>query len=121
MHSKKLAIVAMATLAAMAVPAVAYASPDPSVTVTVMGTSDLHGNTLNWDYFKNSEFTDGKGNVVGLARVSTLVNKIRAERGAAGPCCSTPATPSRALRWPTTTPRWSRSTRRARSTRWPAR
>ncbi|WP_406312827.1 5'-nucleotidase C-terminal domain-containing protein [Streptosporangium sp. NBC_01639] len=82
MHSKKLAIVGMATLAAMAVPAVAYASPDPSVTVTVMGTSDLHGNTLNWDYFKNSEFTDGKGNVVGLARVSTLVNKIRAERGA---------------------------------------
>ncbi|GAA3512517.1 2',3'-cyclic-nucleotide 2'-phosphodiesterase/3'-nucleotidase [Streptosporangium album] len=82
MHSKKLAIVGVATLAALAVPAVAYASPDTSVTVTVMGTSDLHGNTLNWDYFKNSAFTDSKGNVVGLAKVSTLVNKIRTERGA---------------------------------------
>ncbi|WP_433242906.1 bifunctional metallophosphatase/5'-nucleotidase [Streptosporangium sp. CA-135522] len=82
MHSKKLAIVGVTTLAALAVPAVAHASPDTSVTVTVMGTSDLHGNTLNWDYFKNTEFTDSKGNDVGLAKVSTLVNKIRAERGA---------------------------------------
>ncbi|WP_031158495.1 bifunctional metallophosphatase/5'-nucleotidase [Streptosporangium roseum] len=82
MHSKKLAIVGVATLAALAAPAVAYASPDTSVTVTVMGTSDLHGNTLNWDYFKNTEFTDSKGNDVGLAKVSTLVNKVRAERGA---------------------------------------
>ncbi|MFD8527856.1 bifunctional metallophosphatase/5'-nucleotidase [Streptosporangium canum] len=82
MHSKKLAIVGVATLAALAAPAVAYASPDTPVTVTVMGTSDLHGNTLNWDYFKNTEFTDSKGNDVGLAKVSTLVNKIRAERGA---------------------------------------
>ncbi|ACZ90281.1 bifunctional metallophosphatase/5'-nucleotidase [Streptosporangium roseum] len=82
MHSEKLAIVGVATLAALAAPAVAHASPDTSVTVTVMGTSDLHGNTLNWDYFKNTEFTDSKGNDVGLAKVSTLVNKIRAERGA---------------------------------------
>ncbi|MET8333508.1 5'-nucleotidase C-terminal domain-containing protein [Streptosporangium canum] len=82
MHSKKLAIVGVATLAALAAPSVAHASPDTSVTVTVMGTSDLHGNTLNWDYFKNTEFTDSKGNDVGLAKVSTLVNKIRAERGA---------------------------------------
>ncbi|MGV9771291.1 bifunctional metallophosphatase/5'-nucleotidase [Streptosporangium sp. NPDC003464] len=82
MHSKQLAIVGVATLTALAVPAVAHASPDTSVTVTVMGTSDLHGNTLNWDYFKNAEFTDSKGNDVGLAKVSTLVNKIRAERGA---------------------------------------
>ncbi|MEV4183874.1 5'-nucleotidase C-terminal domain-containing protein [Streptosporangium canum] len=82
MHSKKLAVVGVATLAALAAPSVAHASPDTSVTVTVMGTSDLHGNTLNWDYFKNTEFTDSKGNDVGLAKVSTLVNKIRAERGA---------------------------------------
>ncbi|MFJ2031663.1 bifunctional metallophosphatase/5'-nucleotidase [Streptosporangium sp. NPDC087985] len=82
MHSKKLAIVGVATLAALSVPALAYASPDKTVTVTVMGTSDLHGNTLNWDYFTNATFTDSKGNSVGLAKVSTLVNKIRAERGA---------------------------------------
>ncbi|GIH97111.1 bifunctional metallophosphatase/5'-nucleotidase [Planobispora siamensis] len=82
MHSKKLAVVGVVTVAALAVPATASASPDKSVTVTVMGTSDLHGNTLNWDYFKNAEFTDSRGNDVGLAKVSTLVDKIRAERGA---------------------------------------
>ncbi|WP_449060921.1 bifunctional metallophosphatase/5'-nucleotidase [Planomonospora algeriensis] len=83
MKSKKLAVVGVATVAALAVPAAASASsPEKSVTVTVMGTSDLHGNTLNWDYFKNAEFTDGKGNHVGLAKVSTLVDRVRAERGA---------------------------------------
>ncbi|WP_244894132.1 metallophosphoesterase [Planobispora rosea] len=82
MHTRKLALVGAVTVAALAVPATASASPDTPVTVTVMGTSDLHGNTLNWDYFKNAEFTDSRGNHVGLAKVSTLVDKIRAERGA---------------------------------------
>ncbi|GGP99098.1 5'-nucleotidase C-terminal domain-containing protein [Streptosporangium pseudovulgare] len=82
MHSKKIAVLGMAGLTALAIPSVAHASAGKSVTVTVMGTSDLHGNTLNWDYFKNAEFDDGKGNDVGLAKVSTMVNKIRAERGA---------------------------------------
>ncbi|MET9065103.1 5'-nucleotidase C-terminal domain-containing protein [Streptosporangium sandarakinum] len=82
MHSKKIAVLGMAGLTALAIPSVAHASADKSVTVTVMGTSDLHGNTLNWDYFKNAEFDDGKGNDIGLAKVSTMVDKIRAERGA---------------------------------------
>ncbi|MFG1751682.1 5'-nucleotidase C-terminal domain-containing protein [Streptosporangium sandarakinum] len=82
MHSKKIAVLGMAGLTALAIPSVAHASAGKSVTVTVMGTSDLHGNTLNWDYFKNAEFDDGKGNDVGLAKVSTMVDKIRAERGA---------------------------------------
>ncbi|GHH02679.1 bifunctional metallophosphatase/5'-nucleotidase [Streptomyces lanatus] len=49
--------------------------------LTVMGTTDLHGHVFNWDYFKDAEYTDAKGNAQGLARVSTLVNQIRAERG----------------------------------------
>ncbi|MFJ9349581.1 bifunctional metallophosphatase/5'-nucleotidase [Streptomyces sp. NPDC101237] len=49
--------------------------------LTVMGTTDLHGNVFNWDYFKNAEYTDAKGNAMGLARVSTLVNQVRAEKG----------------------------------------
>ncbi|MGW0073399.1 bifunctional metallophosphatase/5'-nucleotidase, partial [Streptosporangium sandarakinum] len=81
MHSKKIAVLGMAGLTALAIPSVAHASAGKSVTVTVMGTSDLHGNTLNWDYFKNAEFDDGKGNDVGLAKVSTMVDKIRARRG----------------------------------------
>ncbi|MGW6293702.1 bifunctional metallophosphatase/5'-nucleotidase [Streptomyces sp. NPDC055058] len=49
--------------------------------LTVMGTTDLHGHVFNWDYFKDAEYTDPAGNAQGLARVSTLVNQVRAEKG----------------------------------------
>ncbi|WP_029287565.1 bifunctional UDP-sugar hydrolase/5'-nucleotidase [Cellulomonas sp. HZM] len=49
--------------------------------LTVMGTTDLHGSALNWDYFKNAEYDDSAHNDIGLAKVSTLVNQVRAERG----------------------------------------
>ncbi|MDT6985620.1 bifunctional metallophosphatase/5'-nucleotidase [Streptomyces lusitanus] len=49
--------------------------------LTVMGTTDLHGHVFNWDYYKDAEYQDPAGNAQGLARVSTLVNRIRAERG----------------------------------------
>ncbi|MBX9393297.1 5'-nucleotidase C-terminal domain-containing protein [Streptomyces sp. TRM72054] len=48
---------------------------------TVMGTTDLHGHIFNWDYFKDAEYSDAKGNVQGLARISTLVNQVREEKG----------------------------------------
>jgi 2',3'-cyclic-nucleotide 2'-phosphodiesterase/3'-nucleotidase len=50
--------------------------------LTVMGTTDTHGNVFNWDYFKDAEYTDSKSNDIGLAKVSTLVKAMRAERGA---------------------------------------
>ncbi|MDH3033363.1 5'-nucleotidase C-terminal domain-containing protein [Streptomyces sp. TRM75561] len=49
--------------------------------LTVMGTTDLHGHVYNWDYYKDAEYQDPAGNAQGLARVSTLVNRIREERG----------------------------------------
>ncbi|MFJ9243280.1 bifunctional metallophosphatase/5'-nucleotidase [Streptomyces sp. NPDC101776] len=49
--------------------------------LTVLGTTDLHGHVFNWDYFKDAEYSDAKGNAMGLARVSTLVNQIRQEKG----------------------------------------
>ncbi|MEU1263077.1 5'-nucleotidase C-terminal domain-containing protein [Streptomyces cellulosae] len=49
--------------------------------LTVMGTTDLHGHVFNWDYYKDAEYQDPAGNAQGLARVSTLVNRIRKERG----------------------------------------
>ena len=52
-----------------------------SVTITIMGTSDIHSHAVNWDYYNDAEYTDSAGNVVGLARVSSLVNQIRARRG----------------------------------------
>ena len=48
---------------------------------TVLGTTDLHGNVFNWDYFTDQEFDDKDHNDIGLAKVSTLVNRIREEKG----------------------------------------
>ncbi|MFJ6844690.1 bifunctional metallophosphatase/5'-nucleotidase [Streptomyces griseoluteus] len=49
--------------------------------LTVMGTTDLHGHVFNWDYFKNADYKDAAGNAQGLARISTLVNQVREEKG----------------------------------------
>src|SRR5918994_6092232 len=55
----------------------AYAGPEKSVRLTVMGTTDLHGNVFNWDYFKNAEYDDSAHNDIGLAKISTLVSAVR--------------------------------------------
>ncbi|MGF0172310.1 bifunctional metallophosphatase/5'-nucleotidase [Streptomyces sp. Marseille-Q5077] len=55
--------------------------PKRRYALTVMGTTDLHGNIFNWDYFKDAEYSDAKGNAKGLSRVSTLVNQVREEKG----------------------------------------
>jgi 2',3'-cyclic-nucleotide 2'-phosphodiesterase/3'-nucleotidase len=77
MRLSRLAATACGLLALTAVPATAA----NEASITLMETSDLHGNVLNWDYFTNTEFTDSAGNDVGLAKVATLVNRIRADRG----------------------------------------
>ena len=48
---------------------------------TVMGTTDLHGNVFNWDYVTDAEFDDAAHNDIGLAKVSTLVEGVRREKG----------------------------------------
>ncbi|KAA1422603.1 bifunctional metallophosphatase/5'-nucleotidase [Mumia zhuanghuii] len=50
---------------------------DRTTTFTVLGTTDLHGNVFNWDYFKNAEYTDSAHNDIGLAKISTLVDAMR--------------------------------------------
>ena len=55
--------------------------PGTPVTLTIMGTTDLHGSLFNWDYFKNLEYTDSASNDIGLAKVATLVEAVRAQRG----------------------------------------
>ena len=52
------------------------------VRLTVLGTTDLHGNVYNWDYFKNAEYTDSRSNDIGVAKASTIIKTIRAEVGA---------------------------------------
>ncbi len=73
-----------ALTAGTAAPAEAHgARPRPAkrYSFTVMGTTDLHGNVLNWDYFTDKEFDDKAHNDVGLAKISTLVNQVRAAKG----------------------------------------
>ncbi|MFJ4324749.1 bifunctional metallophosphatase/5'-nucleotidase [Streptomyces tricolor] len=55
--------------------------PAKRYSLTVMGTTDLHGHVFNWDYFKDAEYADKAGNAMGLARISTLVEQVRKEKG----------------------------------------
>lgn len=48
-----------------------------------MGTTDLHSNVVNWDYFADAEYADALGNQVGIAKIAAMVGGIRAERGRA--------------------------------------
>ena len=87
-RTRALGLLAAATLVlAAATPAAAggngqgWGAADRSYELTVMGTTDLHGNAVNWDYFKNAEYDDSAHNDVGLAKISTLVNEVRADKG----------------------------------------
>ncbi|MFD1657400.1 bifunctional metallophosphatase/5'-nucleotidase [Streptomyces caeni] len=77
----------VALTGAAAAPAARAASGVPSggrrkrYSLTVMGTTDLHGHVFNWDYFKDAEYADKAGNAQGLARISTLVKQVRQEKG----------------------------------------
>ncbi|TFD74789.1 hypothetical protein [Cryobacterium fucosi] len=53
---------------------------DP-VSLTIMGTTDLHGCVFNWNYFQNAEYDDSARNDIGLAKVATLVEAVRVQRG----------------------------------------
>ena len=48
--------------------------------LTILGTSDTHGNVYNWDYYRDAEYDDSAHNDVGVAKLAALVNRIRAER-----------------------------------------
>ncbi|MEU3035753.1 bifunctional metallophosphatase/5'-nucleotidase [Streptomyces griseoaurantiacus] len=69
------------TAAAHAAAPTPHKKPPRRHTLTVMGTTDLHGHLFNWDYYKDATYTDPEGNAQGLARISTLVQQIRQERG----------------------------------------
>ena len=83
-----LAVVGGASAAFLATPARAEAAQVKGRTagattyrLTVMGTTDTHGNVFNWDYFKDAEYTDSKNNDIGLAKIATLVKAMRGRAG----------------------------------------
>jgi 2',3'-cyclic-nucleotide 2'-phosphodiesterase / 3'-nucleotidase len=62
-------------------PATAGAGSAKTYELTVLGTSDTHGNVYNWDYYKDAEYDDSAHNDVGVAKLAALVNQIRDEPG----------------------------------------
>ena len=84
-------LLAMATIGTAGVAGVATAGPASAAakhgkheyTLTVLGTTDLHGNVYNWDYFKNATYTDSQSRQIGVAKAATLIKAVRAEVGAA--------------------------------------
>lgn len=53
---------------------------DEQFRLTVLGTADIHGYVLNWDYYTDSPYTDPDGNQVGLAHLATLIEQLRDDR-----------------------------------------
>ena len=55
---------------------------DRELDITVLATTDVHGNVQNWDYFKNQAYADKYGNQIGLAQAATAINTVRQQEGA---------------------------------------
>jgi 2',3'-cyclic-nucleotide 2'-phosphodiesterase / 3'-nucleotidase len=95
MAGRRGVLTGVAALAAAGLAAPAYADEDDlgarrgkkphRLRVTVLGTTDLHGNVFNWDYFKNKEYDDTAHNDIGVAKVATLVKAMRKKFRKRGP------------------------------------
>ena len=51
----------------------------------MLGTTDLHGNVFNWDYYKNKEFDNAAHDDIGVAKIATLVKAARKKFRKRGP------------------------------------
>ncbi|MPV39159.1 bifunctional metallophosphatase/5'-nucleotidase, partial [Georgenia subflava] len=63
----------------LAAPALAATAPPDQLELTLVSTTDVHGHVYNWDYFAGAEYTGD--DTLGLTRVSTTVDQIRAAKG----------------------------------------
>ncbi|HEX6501514.1 MAG TPA: 5'-nucleotidase C-terminal domain-containing protein [Micromonosporaceae bacterium] len=78
---RSLIVTAVVAGTAIAAAGTAQAEQPKTFDLTVLGTADIHGNVYNWDYYRDAEYDDSQHNDVGLAKVATLVNQIRAQQG----------------------------------------
>lgn len=73
---------ALAALLVGAATAPAAAAPaNDTLDLTLLATTDLHGNVANWDYFNDRPYADKAGDSVGLASVASVVDDVRAQVG----------------------------------------
>jgi 2',3'-cyclic-nucleotide 2'-phosphodiesterase / 3'-nucleotidase len=73
--------VVVASTFGMASPAAA-APGGQTLELTMLATTDMHGRAQDWDYFSNAPYSERSGDTTGLARVSSVVDSVRAEKGA---------------------------------------
>ncbi len=72
----------LAVTAGGATPAAAAPGGQPdTLDVTMLATTDLHGRVQDWDYFEDAPYTERSGDATGLARVGSVVEQVRAEKG----------------------------------------
>ncbi|MDP5182038.1 5'-nucleotidase C-terminal domain-containing protein [Blastococcus sp. BMG 814] len=78
-----LSVAATAAVLTMAPLSPAAAAPPAAddLTLTMLATTDLHGRVQNWDYFADRAYSEKADFETGLAKVATVVDSIRAERG----------------------------------------
>ncbi|MCU1604216.1 MAG: 2,3-cyclic-nucleotide 2-phosphodiesterase [Modestobacter sp.] len=83
MRRRTMGIVAGAVVA-LTVGAVTPAEAAPggqTLELTMLATTDMHGHAQDWDYFRNAPYTEKSGDATGLARVSSVVDSVRAAKG----------------------------------------
>jgi 2',3'-cyclic-nucleotide 2'-phosphodiesterase/3'-nucleotidase len=65
---------------AAAAPDTGPAGPGTTAELTMLATTDMHGRAQDWDYFRNAP--NAGSNVGGLARVGSVVDAVREQKGA---------------------------------------
>ena len=83
-HKVLVGVAAIVAMTFGTAPASSAEHPHPVRTtqLTLLATTDVHGNINNWDYFKNAPYTERTGDTKGLASASSIVNAVRAAKGA---------------------------------------
>ncbi|MFC3687168.1 bifunctional metallophosphatase/5'-nucleotidase [Aquipuribacter hungaricus] len=76
-----LTLALVAAAAAGLAPLASAAPRTDDLELTLLATTDLHGRVQDWDYFKDAPYTERSGDATGLARVGSVVDAVRAERG----------------------------------------
>jgi 2',3'-cyclic-nucleotide 2'-phosphodiesterase/3'-nucleotidase len=74
------AVAALAAGALAAAPASASGRAQ-ELELTLLATTDLHGRVYDWDYFRNAPYSEKSGDATGLARVASVVDSVREQRG----------------------------------------
>ncbi|WP_437583245.1 bifunctional metallophosphatase/5'-nucleotidase [Paramicrobacterium sp. CJ85] len=84
MPSARHAAVVVSTLAVLGTALIAptaanAATPPGGVELTLLATTDTHGHVADWDYFQDAPYPEDDS--LGLSRVATVVDDVRAEKG----------------------------------------